>query len=280
MQARAITALITPYDERGDIDLEALDRLIAFQLEAKTEGILFCGSTGEGSLLTREEKLAIFHRGVEQAKGATEILASVGSCSTQKSVDLAKDAENLGVDSLLAIVPYYVKPTATGCVRHFEAIAQVGLPLIAYHHPGRTGTRLPLEVLLEIAAIEGVVGIKDCSEDLELVSQLSKEGVRVYSGDDPLCLSQLKQGIYGSISITGNIVPDLWKEAVESHALSLELKKLIEALLLETNPQCVKYAASLLGLCRPDMRLPLHIPLKANRETVTKALQTAGLALQ
>lgn len=280
MQPRVITALVTPFDLKYNVDFQSLENLISYQIEAKIDGILFCGTTGEGSLLTFKEKLAIFEKGVKRAKGFTEIIANVGTCSTQKSVDLAKEAKNLGVDSFVAIVPYYIKPSLQGCIQHFKAIAGVGLPLIVYHHPGRTGVRLSQKALMEIAAINGVVGIKDCSGDMDLVEQLAKAGIVVYSGDDLLCISQLEKGAYGSISVTANVVADLWKEAIETQKISGELECLVKTLLLESNPQCVKYASSVLGFCLSKLRLPLVEPSKINQKAIRKSLHSVGLAFR
>lgn len=280
MQVQSITALITPMNEKGDVDFEALNKLILWQIEQGTHGLVLCGSTGEGSLLTREEKLAIFHRAVELGKGSIQLIANIGGCSTQKSVDLAIDAENLGVDACIAIVPYYVKPTEQGCWIHFSEIAKVGLPLYVYHHPGRTGTKLSIEALLEIVRIEGVSGVKEASGDLALAQELIKEGVSLFSGDDVLCQEHLALGAKGSISIAGNVVPKRWTEFVQTGAMDQELMHLCEALILETNPQCVKYAASLLGKCGPYCRLPLLLPKEEAQAKIKKALQIVEILNQ
>jgi len=278
MQVHTITALITPFDERGEIDFQALDQLIQFQIDRKTEGLVLCGSTGEGCLLTREEKLSVFHRAVELGKGEIQLIANIGGCCTRKSVDLAKDAENLGVDACIATVPYYVKPTEQGCFIHFSEIAKVGLPLFVYHHPGRTGTKLSFEALARIAEIPGVVGLKEASGDLKLAEQLIQKGVPFFSGEDVLCQHHLQLGAQGSISITGNVAPDLWWEFVKSKEMDSRLQKLSEALVLETNPQCIKYAVSLSGRCKLQYRLPLMAPTEESQLKIREALLTVESA--
>lgn len=278
MQVRTITALITPFDENGEIDFKSLDQLIQFQIDRKTKGLVLCGSTGEGSLLTREEKLSIFHRAVEVGKGEIQIIANIGGCCTRKSVDLAGDAENLGVDACIAVVPYYVKPTEEGCFVHFSEIAKVGLPLFVYHHPDRTGTKLSFEALARICGIPGVVGLKEASGDLKLAEKLIQEGVLLFSGDDVHCERHLQLGAQGSISVVGNIVPDLWEEFLESKKMDDKLQKLCKALVLETNPQCVKYAVSLSGRCKLHYRLPLMAPTEQNQMKIREALLTVESA--
>ncbi len=283
MFGRAITALVTPFSAEGKIDFDALGRSIQWHLETGTEGLVLCGSTGEGTSLSHEEKIAVFELGYRLAKGKMALIANTGTNLTEESVWLTQKAKVIGMDGALAIVPYYNKPTAEGCFRHFEKIAEVGLPMIVYHHPGRTGTKLSFETLCRICALDTVVGIKDATGDLGLAMDLiHKGGIRLYSGDDSLALAQFSIGFTGSISITGNVVPSAWNDFVQAAVLGdfLEAKEqfyrlydLVNALVLEVNPQCVKYAASLLGRGPSRLRLPLLEPSELNCEKIRKVLR-------
>ncbi|MDN3506085.1 MAG: 4-hydroxy-tetrahydrodipicolinate synthase [Simkaniaceae bacterium] len=277
----SIVALITPFDEFGNLDLIALEKLLAFHKESKTEGLVLCGSTGEGSTLTKDEKLLIFQRAKKILGGKIPLIAATGTQSTRESVDLTLEAKKIGMDGVMAIVPYYVRPTPAGCLAHFQEIAKVGLPMVVYHHPGRTGTKLSARELSPIIEIPEVIALKDATADFALAGELVDQ-IPHFSGDDSLLLPQLALGFAGSISIVGNIIPREWKEFILAGTKEqfFAHKKLIDALNLETNPQCVKYAVSLLGLCRSTMRLPLLEPTLENQVKIRDACPTAELAWQ
>lgn len=270
MFSGSIVALITPFDSEGYVDFPALEGLIERQIDAGTQGLVLCGSTGEGSSLSRDEKEEIFNMAAKVAKGRILLIGATGTNQTRESIALTEEAKEAGLDGCIAIVPYYSKPTEEGCFRHFASIAEVGLPMIAYHHPGRTGLRLSEESLERICAIEGVVGLKEASGDLNLAQALVRRvKCPLFSGDDSLALPHLAVGFSGSISIIGNVAPSQWKGFIEKALLGdflgareeyEKLYSLVQALVLETNPQCVKYAVSLLGLCSSMVRLPLIEP--------------------
>ena len=283
----SIVALVTPFDDKGEVDLPSLESLIRWHIEEGTDGLVLCGTTGEGSLLSAEEKCGIFQKAVEVGKGNIQLIAGTGTNQTQESVALTKEAKRIGMDSCLTIVPYYLRPTPEGCYRHFLEIAKVDLPMILYHHPGRTGVKLTSDAISRICEIPQVVGVKEASGDLNLATEiLEKTDVTFYSGDDSLALEHFSIGAKGIISVVGNVIPRQWKEFVKlalhgkGREAFLELYPLCQAMVLETNPQCIKYAVSLLGKCSSKVRLPLIEPQEEVCDVIRASLQIAQLALQ
>lgn len=281
-----MVALVTPFDFLGKVDFSALEKLIEWQIEEGTEGLVLCGCTGEGFSLSKEEKLAIFRFGVEIVGGRIPIIAATGSNQTLESASLTYEAKKWGVDGCLVTVPYYNRPTEEGCFAHFSEIAKVDLPMIFYYHPGRTGVKLSAEALARICEIPQIVGVKDSSGDFELALEvMALSNTPLLCGDDTLALAHLAIGFTGSISITGNVAPHAWKAFV-SHALSgdllqarlsfQELYPLCKALVLESNPQCVKFALGLQEKCLSKMRLPLVEPREKNQKKIKEALLTVG----
>lgn len=267
----SIAALITPFDRSGQVDFGALKDLVKWHVQCGTDGLILCGSTGEGTSLSIGEKQVIFEAAQSVGAGKIALIGASGTNLTSESVVLTQMAKECGLDGCMAIVPYYNRPKFEGCFLHFSAIAEVGLPLIVYHHPGRTGTRLAANELAKICAIEGVAGLKDASADLSLVAALVHEGVSVYCGDDELALPYFSLGAVGSISIVANVIPTRWKEFVSlakegrGREAFFALYDLIRAMTLETNPQCVKFAVSHLGKCSSTHRLPLLEPSEENQ---------------
>ncbi len=278
MLSGSIVALVTPFNASGEIDFSALEALIEWHIEEGTDGLVLAGSTGEGSSLSWDEKCAIFAKAVEVTKKRIPLIAGTGSNQTKESVALTLEAKKIGIDAALVIVPYYSRPTEEGCFQHFSEIAKVDLPMLLYHHPGRTGTKLSVEAIKRICALPQVVGIKDASEDMNLMTEILKEtDIPLFSGIDTLCHPLFSLGCAGSISIIGNVVPKQWKEFIDTamNGDPLEAREkffavydLCEVVVLETNPQCVKYAVSVLGKCSPKMRLPLIEPSFKNQEKV------------
>lgn len=280
MLAGSLVALVTPMTKTKEIDWDAFEHLVQWQIEEGTNGLILGGTTGEGSTLSLEEKRSLFAKGVEVARGRIPIIAGTGSNCTQTSVAITQEAKALGVSAAILIVPYYNRPTPSGCIAHFEKIATVHLPLILYHHPGRTGIRLSLETIARICEIPQVVAIKEASGDVklatELVHQIDKS---LFSGDDLLSLAHLSIGFSGVISVIGNLLPRQWGDFVRSPTKKAfsSFYNLCQSLALETNPQGIKYALSLLGKCEPNLRLPLVIPeittQNAIRESLTPLLR-------
>lgn len=283
MFGKSIVALVTPFTEENQIDTKALEELISWQIEEGTEGLVLCGSTGEGSALTFDEKCHIFETAFKIGKKTISLIANTGTNLTEESVRLTTVAKQIGMDGCLAIVPYYNKPGPEGCFQHFAHITEVGLPTIIYHHPGRTGTKLSLETLSRVCQLTHVVGIKDATGDLSLAMEIMhKIDIPLYSGDDLLALPQFTIGFTGSISVVGNVIPSQWKDFVchPSKSKFEGLYDIVQSMALEVNPQCVKYAVSLLGKCSSKMRLPLIEPDKKNCQKISASLKGLGEALE
>ncbi|MFA6119624.1 MAG: 4-hydroxy-tetrahydrodipicolinate synthase [Parachlamydiales bacterium] len=265
----SMVALVTPFKSKS-LDEENLKNLISWQVENKTDAIVLCGTTGEAPTLIDDEKIAIFEIATRMAKGKTKVIAGTGTYCTDKTVELTKKAKEIGLDGVLVVVPYYNKPPIEGLIRHFEEIAKVGLPIILYHHPGRTGMKISIENFKKLQAIEEIVAIKEASCDLNFAKQLL-ENTRfdIISGDDALTVPMMKMGAKGVISVLANVIPKKWKE-MSDYCLNHEYDKaqevydyyneLVNSMFLETNPICVKYVLSLMGKCRSEMRLPLVEP--------------------
>lgn len=284
----SFVALITPFTDTGEVDFKALEGLMHWHLEEKTQGLILCGSTGEDATLSEEEKCAIFALATKVLKEKIILIAYTGSNDTKKTIQLTKKAKSIGVDGSIIIIPYCNRPSEEGCLEHFKAIATVGLPMILYYHPGRCGIKLSANGLLNICALPQVIGLKDCSEDFSLANELAQHCTKsLFSGDDNVALAHLACGYSGVISVVGNIVPRQWREFVglaledrmgEARQRFSELYPLCKAMALETNPHCVKYAAHLLGKCSTKMRLPLIEPRPETRKKIEEALeQFAGL---
>ena len=284
------TAIITPF-KNGGIDRSALKKIVRFQISGGVSGLVPCGSTGEAATLAPEEYLEVIRLTVVSAGGKVPVVPGVGTNSTAKSVEMVKKVSTLGVDGLLAVVPYYNKPTQDGMIAHFSEMARAAdAPIILYNVPGRTGVNmLPATVLALRKKFSNIVGIKEASGNLDQVSEIVNildRDFAVMSGDDSLTLPMMSVGARGVISVVSNIAPaetakmcDLFlkgnvKEAAQIHH---KLFPLIKKLFIETNPIPVKYAASLLGLCSRELRLPLTPLFAANCAALKKTMVKAGL---
>ncbi|OGR74040.1 MAG: 4-hydroxy-tetrahydrodipicolinate synthase [Elusimicrobia bacterium GWD2_63_28] len=284
------TAIVTPF-KNGKVDFESLRKVVKFQVEGGVSGLVPCGSTGEAATLAPEEYLAVIKAVVAAAKGKVPVVPGVGTNSTEKSAAMVKKVSALGVDGLLAIVPYYNKPTQDGMTLHFSELAKATrLPIVLYNIPGRTGVNmLPATALGLRRKFSNIIGIKEASGSLDQVSEIvngADEDFAVMSGDDSLTLPMMSVGARGVISVTSNVAPAemqrmcelfLKGDTVGAAAVHHNLFLLEKSLFTETNPIPVKYAASLLGLCLPEPRLPLTPLTEKNREALKKALTAAGI---
>lgn len=276
----SIVALVTPFDINNNVDEKALANLVEWHIKEQTDAIVCCGTTGEAPTLTDEEKARVIDVCVRVADKRCRIIAGTGTNSTSHSVHLTSVARKLGVDGCLAVVPYYNKPMPMGCIAHFNEIAKVGLPLIIYHHPGRTSIRLSGKVFKAFSEIENIVAIKESSCDLGVVEEIKKFCVLpILSGDDELTVQIMQLGGVGVISVVANILPSVWKKITtlcfdrnykEAFSLLNKYKTLLKALSLETNPQGIKYCLSLMEKCRPNLRLPMIEPSFATKEVLSK----------
>jgi len=277
------TPFVTPFEHDGRIDRAAFRLLFERQIQAGIEAIVVLGTTAETPTLSEIEQREIIEESIALSAGRSKIIVGTGSYDTVTAVKKTKEAKRLGADACLVVFPYYNRPTAEGVQRHFEEIAKVGLPIILYNHPGRTGLKLPAKALLNLLAIPEVIGLKDSSGDIDLWVQLIENSEKsILTGDDLQTPSLAALGGKGVISIIANVFPKEWKE-MTAHCLRADFASartilyrfapLCRAMVLETNPQCVKYALSVLGLCQSIMRLPLMEPQEAVQTEIQRLME-------
>ena len=289
----AFTALVTPFHEDGRIDLGALERLAAWQIDSGIDGLVPCGTTGEGATLTPEEHRQVLETVVKVAARRVPVIAGCGTNDTRTTIDGARRAQAAGADALLVVTPYYNKPNRSGMIAHFAAVAEaVPLPVIAYNVPGRTGQNVGAELILRLAEIPGIVGVKEAAGNLEQLAAIvagRREGFAVLSGDDPLAMPAVVLGATGVISVVSNEAPDLTAELMraalagdlpEARRLHYRLLPLMQANFIESNPVPVKTAMALLGRCRDTVRSPLGPPEGGTRRRMAEVLRACGLLEQ
>lgn len=285
----SFTALITPF-LNGEVDWQAFDNLVERQLEDGTHGLVPCGTTGESPTLSPDEHKRIVERCVAVVKGRVPVIAGTGSNCTQKTVEMTAFAKKAGADAALIVTPYYNKPTQDGLYAHYHTIAgAVDLPIIIYNIPGRSVVDMTPETMGRLAKIPHIVGVKDATADLDRVKQQASacgEDFCQLSGEDATVYEFLEQGGHGCISVTSNIAPKLcadlhnaWMagDKTKAHEISKMLMPLHKALFTESSPQPAKYAASKLGLCQNELRLPLIRASEAACKAVDESLATLGL---
>jgi 4-hydroxy-tetrahydrodipicolinate synthase len=285
----AFTALVTPFKD-GEIDEEALRRLIEFQVENGIDGLVPCGTTGESATLSHEEHNLVIDIAIETAKGRVPVIAGTGSNSTVETLTLTKHAKEAGADAALLISPYYNKPSQDGVYEHYRRVAEeVDLPLIVYNVPSRTGLNMLPETVARLSEIKNIAGIKEATGDLAQVSEViehSREGFCVLSGDDFTTLPLLSLGGRGVISVIANIVPGETAEMCrlflsgkieEARRVHFRLQGLARAMFIETNPVPVKTALSMMGMIGEEFRLPLVGMKEGNRRKLKEALDSHGL---
>lgn len=283
-----ITALITPFSN-GEIDWKAFDTLVERQIESGIKGLVPCGTTGESPTLSDEEHKNLIKRCVEVANKRVPVIAGTGSNSTAEAIEYTKCAMDVGADAALVVAPYYNKPTQEGLYQHFNAIQAIGLPVIIYNIPGRSCVDVCDDTIARLAGLPNIVGIKDATGDISRPLLLKTKVGANFSqlcGEDANIAGFLAQGGHGCISVTSNIAPELCValyNAWDSHdidafaALRDKLALLHRALFCETSPTPVKYAASRIGLCQEDVRLPLLPASKATRKNICDALEFADI---
>jgi len=273
---RLITAMVTPFDEQQEIDWGQTAKLIDYLIEEqRSDSLVVCGTTGESPTLSDEEKLALFRFAVKQSNGRAKIIAGTGSNDTRHSVHLTKLAEEAGVDGILAVTPYYNKPSQEGLYQHFKAMAEAtNLPVLLYNIPGRSVINLSVETTLRLAQIPNIVGTKDCAnlEQLTVIATAAPAHFKVYSGDDSMTLATLAIGGYGIVSVSSHIIGSTMKSMIEAY-LQGDVKRAAElhqqsfpmfkGLFECPNPVAVKYALGLRGLPVGGVRLPLVAPSEA-----------------
>ncbi len=286
----SIVALVTPMQEDGSVDYPGLRRLIDWHIEQGTDCIGVVGTTGESPTVSVDEHCEIIRMSVAHAAGRVPIMAGAGANSTREAIELTRFSKDVGADCSLQVVPYYNKPSQEGIYRHFKAIAEaVDLPVVLYNVPGRTVADLQPETALRLAQVPGVIGVKEASGNIERAAQLIKHappGFSIYSGDDGTAIALMLLGGHGNVSVTANVAPRLMHELCiaaiggevqRARELHMRLLSLHRQLFCEPSPAPAKWALHRLGLCRPEVRLPILPLTAAGQDLVDAALRDAGL---
>lgn len=285
----SIVALITPFREES-FDEAAYRSLIEWHLEQGTHGFVACGTTGESPTLSHDEHRHVVETCIAAVAGRAPVIAGTGSNSTMEAIALTQHAEKAGADAVLVVTPYYNKPGQEGLYRHFKAIHDAsGVPIIIYNIPGRCVIDMSVETMARLAELPRIIGVKDATADLTRPIRtrlaIGTEFCQL-SGEDATALPFLAAGGHGCISVSANVAPaacarvqEAWQDGDVATAsrLSDELSPLHAAMFCESNPIPVKYAASLLGKCAPDVRLPLQPVSEASKKLVEKAMRASGL---
>lgn len=281
----SLVALPTPFRDRR-VDFDGLYRLIDLQVQGGSHGVVLAGSTGEGASLSRTERTSVVAFGVGVAAGRIPVIAGVGSSSTRSAVQMAQEAHGAGADGLLVTTPIYVQPPQRGIVEHFCAVsAATPLPIVLYDIPKRTGVALEPETVSRVRErCANVVAVKE-SAGVEEIRALAERGIDTLCGDDEGIVEGMQAGAVGAVSVVGNLMPGkiaLLIEAIgrddDRAAHTLEtVRPLIRALALETNPAPLKTALARLGLCTPELRLPLVELESENAERLEQALRACEL---
>ncbi len=284
----SIVALVTPFKPNFEIDFDAYGRLIDFQIENGTNGIVPCGCTGEAATLSHEEQKKCIRFAVERIAGRVAVIAGAGSNNTREAVDLTKYAKEVNADAALLIMPYYNKPTAAGQIAHYTTIANaVDIPIMLYNVPSRTGMNMDPKTVAELNKLPNIVSIKEAAGSVDQVSQIkSLCDIIVMSGDDSLTLPMMAVGGTGVVSVAANVVPGevaaLCAKAnagdfAAAREIHYQLMPLFKGLFFETNPMPVKAALAKMGLIENVLRLPLVPMSQSSAERLDPILK--GLKL-
>jgi len=285
----SIPAVITPF-YNNEVDYNSLFKILNFLIENGSHGIVPCGTTGESPTLSHEEHKKIIEETIKIADKRVPVIAGTGSNNTLEAIEYTDHADRSGADAALIVTPYYNKPTQSGLYNHFKKIAdKTNIPIIIYNIPGRSIVDMTVETMIELARIENIIGVKDATNDLfrPLITRKKMQKDFCYlSGEDGTALAYLAQGGHGCISVTANVAPKLcsemhiaWQEKNISKAqeINLKLSSLHNALFIESSPGPVKYAASLLGLCKDKTRLPLSEIKDDSKKMVKSCLEELQL---
>jgi 4-hydroxy-tetrahydrodipicolinate synthase len=290
MFSGSIVAIVTPMQADGSVDFRALDRLIDFHIDNKTDGIVAVGTTGESATLDVDEHIAVVRHVVEKVAKRIPVIAGTGANATNEAIHLTKLAKDAGADACLLVTPYYNKPTQEGLFQHYRAIAQaVDVDLILYNVPGRTACDMKPATVARLADIPNIVGLKEASGSLERnkeLRELLSDSFSLLSGDDDIAVESTLAGFDGVISVTANVAPRQVHDAIaaaragdaaKARALNAELEPLHRAMFLESNPIPVKWALARMGLIGDALRLPLTPLSKQFHGEVLAAIQAAGI---
>lgn len=281
------TAIVTPFGKDGNVDFDKFRELINIQAEAGIDGIVPVGTTGESPSVSYSEHSRIIETAIEACAGRMQVIAGTGANSTSEALELTEKALKAGADATLQVTPYYNKPNQEGLYLHFSKVADLGLPVVLYNVPGRTGREIGIDTIARLAKHPHVTAVKEAGGSVDRVSAiLNKCDITVLSGDDGLTLPMMSVGAKGVISVASNVAPkplvDLthlalegkWDEALKIHK---KYYQLFCDLFIDTNPIPVKSAMAMMGMIEETYRLPLCPLNSSNRETLKKTMQAAGL---
>lgn len=279
---KVITAMVTPFDQNGEVDFSATEQLVEHLIKNGTDTVVVSGTTGESPTLTTKEKVDLFKHVVNVANNRISVIAGTGSNNTQESIELTKLAEKANVDGIMLVVPYYNKPSQAGLYAHFKAIADAtSLPVMLYNIPGRSACNIDVDTIVELSKVDNIVSVKEASGDLEAMAEIisrTDDDFLLYSGDDSLTLPVLAIGGDGVVSVAAHIVGNEMKEmveqfqsgnVVEAAQIHRQLLPKFEALFKAPNPVPLKAALNTIGVTVGSVRLPL-VPLN---ETELKQLK-------
>lgn len=283
-------ALITPFHEDGSLNLDKYRELIDWHIECGTNAIVPCGTTGESATLSHEEHRLVVKTAIDHVNGRVPVIAGAGSNCTKEAVGLAEFAKEAGADAILTITPYYNKPMPEGMFQHFKAINEVGISMVLYNVPGRTGINMPAETTLRCAReLEHAVAVKEASGNLDQVMEIlasAPENFHVLSGDDALTLPMIAMGAKGCISVVANETPQDFSQMIaaalegnwnRARELHYKLLKLMNANFIESNPVPAKTALELMGKIEAKIRLPLTPMSDANTAQIRGILKNLNL---
>jgi 4-hydroxy-tetrahydrodipicolinate synthase len=282
-------AIVTPFSNEG-VDYRKLEELLEWHVKEGTDAVIVCGTTGEASTMTEDERKETIKFTVDVVKKRIPVIAGTGSNNTAAAVSMSKWAESTGVDGVLVITPYYNKTTQRGLVEHFKAVADsINIPIIIYNVPSRTGMNILPKTLKELCKFDNIVAVKEASGNISQITEikaLCRDRLDIYSGNDDQIISIMALGGIGVISVLANIIPgevhkmcELYMKGDTSEALKLQLDSLslTNSLFIETNPIPVKTAMNLMGMSVGNLRLPLCDMSEGNLEVLKKEMKAYGL---
>lgn len=283
-------ALITPFDKDGKIDTRRFEKLVEFHIENKTDAIIVCGTTGEGSTLTVYERLNLFSTAVEVARGRVPIIGGTGSNSTSFSLSLIKEAEKTGIDAHLSVTPYYNKTSQEGLVKHYYALAEEAeKPIIVYNVPSRTGMNILPETYRRLSEHNNICGVKEADSNIaKLIKSINlcEDRLDFYIGNDDMICPAVACGCKGVISVLANIMPEFTHEMTvegingnteKSRQMQMKVIDLIEALFCDVNPVPIKYAMRCLDMDTGVLRLPLCEMSEEKKEKLQKEMKALSI---
>lgn len=281
---RVLTAMVTPFDQNGEVDFNATENLINHLIANGTDGLVVSGTTGESPTLTEDEKVELFKFAVKVVNGRIPVIAGTGSYNTKASIELTKKAEEIGVDGVMLVTPYYNKPNQEGMYQHFKAIAEsTKLPIILYNIPGRSVVNLSVETVVRLAEIPNIVAIKEASGDLDAMAQIiekTPDHFSLYSGDDGLTIPSLAVGGTGVISVASHVIGNEMQSMIQNflngniQQAAKEHRRLLpimKGMFIAPNPAPVKAALNLTGVPVGGVRLPM-VPLNEEQTETLKLI--------